>query len=269
MKTSAFIAILLAATTALSAMTVSPCEKARCRELASLSLEMPVKELIAIDLVNGVWIFENSQTKQEYQFDDDGRAGILSKDKEGYLSYESFQWRVEVVHDVPFLAMEGAGEVAYLQVEQTCEGLNLVNPLDNNAITLLHSAKAKNSNAMAVKARLVGDWTNVTMFDSEQKCENAKGAFFNYEFKMDGTYACSYGSQSQVAEERGIFEVSSDGQFLLLKVEKSDMSTCVGGTKVIRINQVDDHGLILEQAMRTNDVSEFFCTDVKSFAFIK
>lgn len=259
MKTSAFIAILLAATTALSAMPISPSENARCRELSERRIDIPLGQVVEHDLLNGDWTFTGKAALKTFQFGDNGQVSVFSKDKKGYWSYEPMKWHVEVTNNIASLVLNGQK----MQLLQTCEGIILTDFSTGKTMELAYAPATAAARARLVQDKLVGEWTNVTSFGDEAKCDRAKGAFLSYEFRSNGTYICNYGNQQDVADEKGSWEISRDGQFLLLR------SNSGAGIEVVRINTVDDHGLVLDQVMRTSEIGEFFCSDAKSLAFIK
>jgi hypothetical protein len=260
MKTSALIAILMAGVTFMSAANIFPSENTRCRELAKSPVEMSDHLFIAKDLMNGIWV---SDDDSKYEFGTNGTLAVFSNHKNEQVSADLSGWKVEMLDGAPVLLVlkTGAYPIMY-DVEQTCEGIKLVNKYNHDVISLDFVEVALPGHACEVKKNLLGAWTNVTLIESDEKCEHGKGAYLNYDFAKDGTYQCKYGSQTLNEMEIGTWSVSKDGQFLLL-------TSNLGSTSVVRIDRVDNHGLILEQVMTTNEIGDYFCSEQSSFTFIK
>ena len=149
-----------------------------------------------------------------------------------------------------------------LKIKQTCEGIVLVNVADEEALFLDYQPLNTLLKINSTKEHLIGEWTNVTAFKPLRKSAKTSRAFLNYQFFTDGTFTCKYGNKNKTIAEEGTWEISKDGRFLLLQ-------NGMGQTQVIKISQVDNHGLVLEQVMETNTVGEFFGVSNRVFAFIK
>ena len=256
MKAFALAAVLMVGVSVLSAMNIFPSENTRCRDLAKAPSERTADLRVAQDLMNGAW---SLSAGERYEFHENGRLFIFSENMEATVC----QWEVNIYGGMPVLEISDKnGILKTYKVEQTCAGITLTNLVNHDAFILDYIPMDMPGHGNKIKTKLSGEWTNVTFFESTQKCDNANGAYLNYVFDINGTYTCKYGSQSNRHMEMGVWAVSKDGQFLLL-------TTKMGSTSVLRIANVDGHGLILEQAMTTNDISEFFCSEQTSFAFIK
>ncbi|HFA47905.1 MAG TPA: hypothetical protein ENJ95_02665 [Bacteroidetes bacterium] len=150
---------------------------------------------------------------------------------------------------------EGAWTVA-----QTSEGILLTSP-DSKETVLLGYRPLKPANYLAaIKANLIGEWTNVTAL--EGKAANKAGSFIYYSFNKNGAFSFRYGYQNEVREKSGTWDISKDGQYLLL-------NDAGAGIKVVRIEQIDGHGLTLEQVMKSSELNDFFSSKNKTFTFIK
>lgn len=260
MKLSALIAILMAGATSMFAMNDISTENTRCRELAKAPSSISADLRVAQDLVNGAWL---TSSKSKYEFTENGSLAVFSKNKKGEMTAEVSTWNVDIVEGTPVLLINDkkAGTELF-HVRQTCDGLNLVSVTTHDMMTLEYVSVARPGFANDVKANLPGEWTNVSLIESKKNCDNSNGSYLNYSFGENGRYRIDYGSRTSQELEEGSWSISKDGQFLLL-------TNTLGMTSVIRIAQVDNHGLILEQIMKTNDINEYFCSVQTSFAFIK
>lgn len=260
MRLSALIAILMAGVTSMFATNDFSSENTRCRELAEASVSVAADARAALDLVNGLWT-DDSQTT--YVFSKNGSLILFSKNGKGETRANLSDWKVDMLDDVPVLFIYGKSTGAELfHIEQTCQGIDLTNLANHDLISLDYKTIPRSGHANKVEKNLPGDWTSVTLIESEKKCESVRGAYLNYSFGENGRYRIDYGSQATQELEEGKWSVSKDGQFLLL-------TDSFGNVSVIRIAQVDSHGLILEQVMASNEISEYFCSEQTSFAFIK
>lgn len=257
MKKSALFAMLMAGATLLSATDIYSAKNARCREMAKPLAGVKTEIWIAQDLQNATWEAPNEST---YEFFPNGDMFLFSKNKKEAVPGA---WDVEIQNGKPVLIMAEKNRIATTYyVEQTCEGLDLTDVVNHDAFSLHHRPLALPGKNLEMKKNLLGEWTNVTFFDSDKKCDHAAGGHFNYTFNKNGNYECNYGSQSHNNIEKGKWTISKDGQFLLLK-------TNTGEASIVKIANLDNHGMVLEQAMNTNKISDFFCSDLTAFVFIK
>ena len=256
MKTSALIAILMAGVTVLSAANIFPSEKTRCRELAKAPTAMAVDARVSQDLMSGIWTSADEST---FEFSENGMLAIFSKNKKATVS----NWVMKINDGRPVLIIsKNKTDVKSFIVEQTCEGVNLTDLTNHDVLFLDFVPLPMPGYSKGVKKYLPGEWTNVTFFESENKCTNGEGGYLNYHFGKNGKYSCEYGSAVNNEIESGKWMVSKDEQFLILTNNDN-------GVKVVKVAQVDGHGLILEQAMETDEIGDFFCSKQTTFTFIK
>lgn len=269
MKTSALIALLLAASTVFSANYDSTPETLDCRKyLANFAPNLTASQLVEQDLLNGTWYQQTATgSLRKYQFNSNGEANLLEQDNEGNLRMTELQWSVEEWDGKAVLTTNETGRYveSHLQVEQTCDGLNLINLSDGSTTILTYKPQLKAAQWDALKASLEGEWTNVSWSNSAESCgnmEEKEGAFLNFCFKTDGTYKMTCGNSKKKMEARGTWELSKDGQFIFFHCE-NDLP------KVAKIARMDEHGLVLEHSMNAPGFGDFFCADLHSFTFIK
>ena len=272
MKTSALFVGLMAMVSFMSAHPISSADFINCREYAAkLKKDFSTIQLIERDLAFGTWVAHDLNGEETtYLFTNEGLVQILHADVDGNVSYSSTFWRVAEFDGEPFLVISDQQRKEKLfSVDQTCEGITLKGIVCGKVLTLDYQPLKKKVKFNLTKAHLIGEWTNVSVFENQNTSKKVHGAFFNYHFSPDGMYSCTYGSHMKKIKESGSWGVSKDGQFLLLHVTEDGNVENIKNTKVIKIAQVDDHGLIIEQVMKTNDINEFFGADNKSFTFIK
>ncbi len=272
MKTSALFVLLMAAATFLPAHAGTSFDITKCRDYSPKVLKgLSATKLIEHDFINGTWTTTHNNGEEEtYLFTAEGLVQILNTDPDGNKAYRSIFWRIDEFDSQPFLILsEDSGQEKLLSIDQTCEGLVLTDVVLNEVSTFDYQPLKASTKSNLTKAYMVGEWTNVSVFENVIDENKAAGSYLNYQFTADGTFTCNFGNAKVNFEEIGIWEVSKDCQYLLLHVAEGQDIEQVKTTKVIRIAQVDDHGLILEQVMKTNDINEFFGSDNKMYAFIK
>jgi hypothetical protein len=272
MKTSAWFVVCMAVATCMSALTPTELDLVKCRDYAAdFKKDFTTTQLIEHDLVNGNWTgFTADGVNNNYLFTEEGLLQIISTDRAGHQAYRSTFWRVAEFDGQPFLVVSDDNrKEKLLLVSQTCEGLTLQDVVNKEIFSLDYQPLRASAKRNLTKAYLIGEWTNVSAMEVESKSSQAKGAFLQYQFSTNGTYACYYGNNAKKVFENGSWEISKDNQFLLLHVADGDNLERTKSTQVIRIAQVDDHGLVLEQVMKTSDVNEFFGANNKTFAFIR
>ncbi|MEO1258809.1 MAG: hypothetical protein AAFZ15_08420 [Bacteroidota bacterium] len=264
MKTSALFAVCMAVATLLSAGSFSGVDLVKCRNYANDWGKGFTKiKMIEQDLIEGRWTTRQTTEEKTFFFTEKGQLQILIKDGEGYFHFDAKTWKVAEIAGQPVLVLkEKNGLTKNAFINQNCEGITLTDIVSDQTLSLeYHSIKAPGT-CNKVKNHLIGYWTNVSAMESVNHNKIQQGAFVNYFFSDDGTYALEYGSTQQNIEVRGTWKVSKDGRFLLL--EKKD-----GSYQVVRIGQVDDHGMVLEQVMKSSEINQFFQASNKTFAFIK
>ncbi len=272
MKTSALFAVIMATTTFLSAHSVSDSDFIKCREYAvGLDKNFSTSHLIEHDLIHGIWTaLLPDGMENTYLFTQKGLVQILQTDLDGNRSYQSSFWRVAEFDSQPFLILsDNEHKEKLLSVDQTCEGITLTDVVNHQVLAIHYQPLKASPKLNLTKDYLVGEWTNVSAFENLENNKTGIGSFLDFQFAADGTYTCNYGNREIKVSEIGTWEISKDNQYLLLHAAEDKDFENIKCTQVIRISQVDDHGLILEQVMKTNDINEFFGSNNKTFAFIK
>ncbi len=111
---------------------------------------------------------------------------------------------------------------------------------------------------------IIGEWTNVTYLAAVcGSTDKMNSAFLRYSFREDGTYTLNYGNRQHETEETGIWGMSKDGNYVVLNVKET------GETRLLKIASLDEHSLQLENFTNTGDFGKYFCTNQKSFTFVK
>lgn len=265
MKTSATIAACLALSVILSASNFPLSTGSKCREFVPAMPGHLENTALAIyqDLLNGIWTQGDNLT---YHFMENGQ--LLQFHADG--SVESFFWWVETLGSLPLLVTHNAtGHENKWLVEQTCEGVLLKDIFGKNNLPLDYQPLALGPKTISTKNLLVGEWTNVTAFETEQGVQTALGNYLNYRFHDNGTYLCSFGDQNKDQVHKGLWEISKDGKYLLFYTMSGRTETNKQGIFPMRLVHIDDHGLVLERVTANDPVNDFFASYNRTFTFIK
>ena len=271
MKTSACSAVCMAMAILLCAPAVGATDLFNCRDyVVEGGSNLSKTKRIEKDLKSGIWTTTTSGRHEEtYLFTDDGLVQILVTNEQGFKTYQSKNWEITEFNGLPVLTLSKLDrKKRQWIVVQTCEGITLTDLAGNMQLWLDYQPLRSSSELNLFQAYLSGEWTNVSAFETERK-KGTDSNFLRYQFSVDGYFSCEYGNQSETITENGTWEISKDAQFLLLQITESNAPENGLGTAVIRIAHLDEHGLVLEQVMKTNVINDFFAATNKTFTFIK
>lgn len=277
MKSPVLIALLFALTTP---MLSSEIPENSCREFNFLEDEsLSASELARIDLLNGIWVKKdlNSYSETTFHFNETGSVDIIFDSNQSLGTYTHAHWEIEEHDQQAFLIWKEHNEKErLLKIDQTCDGLILTNILNAKSYSLIYLPKAKREKLISIHKGLTGSWTNGSYpFDiakNDTDCgsiEPIEGAFLKFSFNKDGSYSKEWGSSTTQFNEIGIWEISADGEYVLLKAQSEDNTHESIKTYLAKIKMVDMDMIVLEQSLVSPDTENTFCTKNKDFLFVK
>lgn len=253
-----------------------------CRKISFdlYNKELTLADRFRLDLENGTWLQEVTDIKKAtYQFHDYGLVDVLTVTADKQVDFKSLSWKVEILDNLPFLVLsDGASTQRVLfQLEQTCKGMNLKNVFNSTSTELVFQPVYNSKVLNKIKFALSGKWTSITypfdLTDDLQKCgtfESMKGAYLEYEFRPDGTFEKRMGADHLQMEEQGYWELSADGQYLIMHGVSYENPEKIYATTVAELSHVNPGELVLTQALHVSgDFDTLFCTEIKSFYFNK
>ncbi|MCB0663445.1 MAG: hypothetical protein KDC24_11940 [Saprospiraceae bacterium] len=282
-----FIALLtLSSFTQSFAGNYSPEE--RCREILKVPTISPdVVSNVKADLISGKWMVEQEllgssqfqSSNTNLYFYNYGMADLVSTDPQTGIQLITYLWRVEKFGEEPFLVLtskEGRSEKLF-KVEQTCKGINLTNAVSGEKTTMVFQKIKEEKELNGIKFNLTGSWDCMTYpFDittNTETCgtfEKMEGAYLKYEMKEDGTYTKNLGTDQMDVEEKGFWEVSEDGQYIIFHAAKRGNAEEIFATYVAQVSHLNYGEMVLKQALHgTGEFDTLFCTDIKTFFFNK
>ena len=246
MKTSALFCLLFFSFTAFAEPQPEP--GLRCREYEPAP-EMGPEKIIAYDLTHGLWLPEGEDSNT-IQFNDDGTAVMFSEGN-GRTTATFMIWSVNSVDGLPQLSTINSADGSLRQyvVTTDCEGMNLLNTATWEMHKLLYRPTAASSSLKELEADLRGEWT---AYASRPGAGRPQAVRIN--FLKDNKFT----RLLDMGPERGVWELSKDGKFLLLHTWKRNQPTGCGSTTVYRLNYCDDHSLQMEPVAtpRINEMEE-------------
>jgi hypothetical protein len=236
--------------------------------------QMTLSEQIAHDLVQGVWTADLPSAKDEkvrtiLQFDEAGQLDRMELQPLGNYLRKRYSWKVEVSGDDPVLLLYDldAGRQSRFDLKQTCDGLELTDLQSGRQLSLVFHAHADSTELTNLRRNLIGEWAN-SLYPFEMGRNGNRqmaGAFLYYRFNADGTYSKSLGNSEAQLDETGEWEISADGEYLLMHSDEFQGGRKVKKTTVARIKFVMFEEMVLEHSLQVSD--ESFCTEQKDFYF--
>lgn len=253
----------------------------KCRtETLLFPASFTAAERMEADLLQGVWTEEPaySESSRQFQFHDYGVADELVISPEGHKTYNVYLWTVENRPDGPYLVLHRddfatAGEY---KLEPTCHGLVFVDPASLESIRLVFNPKKPSKALLDAKTMLQGEWTNVTspfdkskLSDSCGNYQSLEECYVHYSFSADGTYTRAYGTREVHLQESGIFELSDDGRYILLRATGKDELENSYQTSVVQIKHLSMGEMVLEQEVCFPGLEKLGGVQVKTVTFMQ
>jgi len=285
MKNYLLIVITFVLALNLNANTTPTKTTSNCRlDQGDLTLFNAPTKFVEKDLLHGIWTKElknettGSTEKYIYQFNDFGVLDVISNDVEGNIKSEKSFWSIQEFNNSAFLVLTDMNTMKdkLYQIEPTCDGMVLTDIAGNKSTELDYHASKTTSELNRIRAMITGKWvstvypydltTNVATYGTFEKMENA---FLKYQFKKDGTYVKLFGSEMVEVLERGFWEISKDGKYILFYASEDGTTDKIHATEFAKIVTVDKKTLRIEFAHRTVEFSELFNTSLKEFSFNK
>jgi|GEM_PF-6327881 len=241
-----------------SASVITSIEEPKCRQsLQNIDASLSLTAQIEQDLLQGLWIRKAGESFQQMaQFEKSGVATFLHAAKTGSVFIaKHYVWIVETVNEDPVLVLRAldSGESHRLRVEQTCQGINLINPVTGH-LQSFDFVPADEALQSQKRSALTGKWSNTTAsLTLTDPCTPEKNSTlkqdwvsFQFEFRKDGTFTQTLNSRNGDIRlvEKGTWEISKDGKRLLLHCRdtKGDIIT-----QCTKIKHLEMDEMVLER----------------------
>ncbi len=257
MRTLVLMVCFLSFSFSLNAEQLSEGIHRSCRlDGISFPAHFTAADRLCADLSHGLWVNEEAgEEKSVYQFHSYGLVDIISSDANGKLRVDSKMWKIEQLNGGLALVMYDTHfneEIIY--VESTCEGIhaNSTDSVDGIELVLKPSISAKELDRL--EASLTGEWNSVT-FPSDLAAAmgcitdvKAGTVSMHLEFNNNGTYTkiCETGASRM--EERGFYEITPDGQYIIFYASgQAGNPAETYQASVVRIQYLNIGEMVLEQ----------------------
>jgi len=230
--------------------------------------ELSMVQLVKDDLVSGVWHKQSATLL----FNDSGLASVITDCATGGKNVTSLRWNVVNANGNVVLELNGTQHEAYI-VNQTCDGLTLVDPQSGAEEQMEFTPKSKATKMMAAQRTLSGEWNstvypNTIIEDLEaQSKQEVVSAYFKYELHDDGTFVKTFGGQNlQTVRVSGIWQVSEDGKYVILHLPdgEGDYYNRVAEIKYLALDE-----LVLDQPFGISELESRLCAEMRTFYFNK
>lgn len=279
MRTLIFVVTFLCLTPALQARQDSVSDEFDCRlNAARFPAFFTAVDKLQADLLQGVWSVENEQAEQSaFQFHDYGLVDIISTDVTGNLSVESMMWKLQERNGgVELILTDSEFNEQTIHLEATCDGLNatIMDSLDDIELILKPTISAKELDRM--QNSLTGEWNSVT-FPSDMadilSCntdERAGITSMQLQFHKDGTYTKTCETPSARLEERGFYEITPDGQYIIFYAGNNQGTPSeTYEASVVRVQYLTVGEMVLEQPVHAFGFAGIQHTAVRSIAYMQ
>lgn len=230
------------------------------------------------DLLQGMWAVENAESGQSaFQFHEYGLVDVISTNAEGELSIESLMWKLEERNgNVALILTDADFNEQMVNLQATCEGLDatIMDSINDIALVLKPTISAKELDRM--QASLVGEWNSVTFPSDMAKVvgcntdERAGITSMQMQFHKDGTYTKVCETPSAHLEEKGFFEITPDGQYIIFYAtgQPGNPSETYDAS-VVRIQYLTIGEMVLEQPVHAFGFAGIQHTAVRSIAYMQ
>ncbi len=257
-------------------------KKKNCRlDFTSTTNDTAPVATLKADILQGIWHRKVAHSNIEviYTFNAYGSLEQTVIYEDGHTATNRHKWQLKEIEGITYLVIKDIdlGENLYYAIEQSCDGLILTDTISFEETTLFFKPKASKTTIDRIGYTILGQWKHEGYpFDISDDAENygtldtMEETFFNYNFKKDGTFERSIGMKEVLVKEKGFWEVSADGDYLIFHLSKDGRKKNVYTSQYARLFYVDQDHLQLEQALTT--IGEYkmrFGTQQKMFVFKK
>ncbi len=220
--------------------------------------DLTIVERIESDLLNGVWInkaFDSNLQLQMY-FNPNGLAHFFFLREDATEKYAQMTWKVGMkgIFPVLFLTNTTSGERNIYKIKQTDDGFSMIDVLNGEKLNLSFAKSVSEKQNNSFHQFLIGSWENtlhpidiVTYVPKKDAFKKIENASLNYHFNADGTYEKNFISKKINGIEKGIWQMSRDGAFLILQAQSSKNTKVFCTTEIIKVNHLHFDELVLEQ----------------------
>jgi hypothetical protein len=222
--------------------------------------------VVTNDLVNSIW----QVSGQEFIFNESGLVSV----KEAQTSWKTYTWDLEVESSFFYLSLyDGRCDKVVYRLEREGEIYRWMNTTTNTIVKMDSKPTQYNENMMTARRSLVGNWSSrffpkkvIKVLEDENQV-SIISADFNYVLSEDGTFKKTiFLNQEKYSTVNGLWEVSSDGNTLILHIQGKDCNyqTVEADIKLLSMDE-----LVLDQALATMSIEKQICQNKETFFYNK
>ena len=250
-----------------------------CRDAYTNSPDLNQKASVAKDLIESNWLVSHYTGKAEDSriiFHDFGAVDQIISKEDGTYSFSRSQWTLEEYNNALFLVishLDGDQQTNMYRVSQTCNGMDLTDIGSLQRLSFIHQGKKQEQKIALMSQEMTGEWISVGYaFDRAEAMDDCgtfqpmNGAFLQFSFRGDGTYARSLGNSGIALRESGFWDITDDGKFLLLHILDLHGNR-IERTDVAEIDYLENGSFTLTQALVNREKNDMFCTELKEIGF--
>jgi hypothetical protein len=231
MKTFLFSAIVLASL-AMTSSVLAECS----RSTADYLKYNP--DSIAEDLIGSAWTTDVLGADAEVFFHQDGILEYIQTDTKS-PKLEFMQWEVRIVDGTAVLSVSANnGSSRSLLIRPICEGFTASNAFGIET-EILMQAKQRSGKLDLTRDKMTGVWKS-----SAKRSTGMRD--LKWDLKSDGTFTLAVAPDMYHATHQGVWDITSDGQYLLLYFTRDNNPENVYTREIVRIKSVDFEDLVLD-----------------------
>lgn len=219
------------------------------------------------DLTSHVWEYD----QQTFLFSSNGMVTINSHESSDWKSYT---WEMNAHDDLVYVNLydSNCDQIVY-RIEHDGNMYQWINTSTNLPIKIDSTPIRTTPQMLKAQKNLVGTW-NSRFFPSkivkglkDQKGESIMTVDFRYQLKADGSFTKTiFLNQKSHRTMSGLWQVSSDGQQLMLHFQQKD---CGYQTEAASIKLLSMDELVLEQALSSSDLEKELANSKNTFFYSK
>lgn len=213
----------------------------RLYELSGMSLE----ESVHYDLLHANWIMHDENGNSIWlSFHENGIVDRMAVEERRNTGVEQLLWSTAFLENRAWLILENpAGAKSYYRLSQTCEGIELLDLMAEKRVNLEYHRTLSEPEMVVTKLQIIGEWTSANPFQFDESQHTCPGEVEGYTeiswtFVKDGRFDAEITTDHAVKHANGVWEVSTDGNYLFLYFLNSQDPEDVATISVLCIAQL-------------------------------
>lgn len=217
-------------------IAVSSSAVAECTRQTEYPLKY-ITDSIKKDLISAAWTTDVLGVEADVFFHADGLAeSIHTSGRTAEVQF--LQWDVTMVDGGAILAISAPdGTSKSLLISPTCEGFVASDAFGVKTHILMY-ARETSARLEMTRSQMAGVWKSIRKSTGTRDVQ--------WGLKCDGTFTLAVAPDMYHAAHQGVWDITSDGQYLLLYFTRDANPESVYATEIARIKSVDFEDLLLD-----------------------